>query len=211
MKRLVICVSLFLFALCVSDAKASIILTYSGTFDRVGNDPAGVVGATFTWRAVFESLPYVDNGLGEPSLALNRSSSTFTVSGASASSANGEYSQPFTMSMMPRLGGAMATLPSNPPHFTRGGLRFSANVINMFGGDGVGVAIGDTPQLSHFPTSLTAPTMRALPHNSLYTVINPSISVVDDSVIPEPTTLVIWSLLGILGLSFGRRRRRRAA
>jgi hypothetical protein len=28
--------------------------------------------------------------------------------------------------------------------------------------------------------------------------------------IPEPTTLVIWSLLATLGLSFGRRRRRRS-
>ena len=30
------------------------------------------------------------------------------------------------------------------------------------------------------------------------------------NVIPEPTTLVIWSLLATLGLSFYRRRRRRA-
>src|SRR4051794_36242466 len=52
-------------------ARAAFIFAYTGTLTRAGADIAGLEGATFTLTAEFQSSPYVDNGLGLPSLPID--------------------------------------------------------------------------------------------------------------------------------------------
>ena len=183
-------------------AEATITFTYSGGFNIVNADHVGLEPAEFTFTAVFANTPYVDDGLGQPSLTAT--STTFTISGASIPGSNGEYIADREFVMFPTLGGKAQ--PVKFIHELTGwstGPRLVANLDNLFGGDGLGASIGDMPTVSHFPTSISEPTMIALPWNILYDVTNPSITTVyepDPNPIPEPSSLIVWSLIG---LSFG--------
>jgi hypothetical protein len=89
------------------------------------------------------------------------------------------------------------------------GPRLISNFENLFGGDGLGVTIGQMPSVSHFPTSISDPQMVALPHNILYDVTSPSIAA---DVIPEPSTFVMGTgliLMGLVACGWRRLRRRR--
>ena len=78
--------------------------------------------------------------------------------------------------MLPTLGGK-----SDPVKFIHktGAPRFLINLDGLFGGDGLGATIGGMPSLSHFPTDTLDSKMIVLPAGIWYTVIDPSIAVVE--------------------------------
>lgn len=182
--------------------------TYSGMFDRDAYDHAGIEGgAVFTLNALFPHSPYADDGSGQP--FLTATSSTFTIVGAPVAGSNGEYLPDRPVVMYPTLGGKMGHVKF--VHAVTGwttGPRLLFFFEGLSGGDGLGATIGQMPSVSHFGTCDADSTLIALPWNIPYNVINPS---VNTNIIPEPSTIVIWSLLGALAITAGWWRRRRKA
>ncbi len=164
---------------------AEFSFSYTGTFNRAtGNDNAGIDGANFTLTAEFPATPYVDQGDGQPVLVAE--STALTITGAPMPQWDGDYDLAHELLMFPGLGGAMATRGTPLPlQFVRivdeDQLRLNPNLADLFGGAGDAATIGQTPRLADFPTSISAPTMRALPHNIVYDVTTPSITTIGPS------------------------------
>lgn len=187
-------------------AEAAFTFTYTGTLHFDGSDHGGIEGAAFTFTAVFPSSPYMDYGAGQPYLPAT--SLSFTVSGAPVADHNGEWGCPAPSSfvMLPTLGGRF----NAPSGFSKPDVRMWFNWSDLSGGDGLEVAVGDMPSVSHFPTFfLSEPIMIVQPHNINYDIINPSIPLREPNPVPEPSTLVMFAGLGAMGLIGAWRKRKR--
>ena len=185
----------------VGQVNGEITFTYTGTLGRDGSDNVGLQDANFTCIGVFPDSPYVDDGSGQP--ILYALSTKFTISNAPVESSNGEYylDAETPLVIYPNLDGAFSN--AKFIHEVTGwttGPRLIANLQNLNGGNGSNVNIGQMPLVSHFPTSISEPTMLALPANMFYNVYDPAIETV-----PEPATITLL-LCGLASLALLRRR-----
>jgi hypothetical protein len=205
-----IAVSTLLFLAGASARGETITYTYSTMVTSEGADTAGLNGATFTINAMFSSTDKYVSFHGVPEV-LADPGATYTITGASNSLNDGTFAFPITLAFF-ATGAELYVSEGSPEHVTLGnGVELTMNLEANPSSHGAAVHVGDTINTLDFAPATPINFVWVDGNSTDYDQSNSTVSVSEPSVVPEPSSLALCGIAGLVGLVVVRVRCKRSA
>ena len=173
-----------------------------------GTDSAGLAGAKIVVDAQFDTSSVYVTRFGFPAVLANGGAS-YTVSGSSIAANNGTFALP-QLAFYATFAGLFGDPSGVHPVVT---LAFGGTLdLHLNTGatsHGISVVAGNTVNILDFAPA-TSSGIQWEGSNGLYNQVNPTVNATLINSVPEPSSLALCGIAGLVGLGFARSRRKRA-